>query len=152
MKKRFSDLSFVLTLLQVCSVLAALGAAGVIFIACRPHLTDRTPWLILECLLWSAAWVDFFRMCRRLKTEPSAFTEKNARTLLVIAVCCGLIGVMQLIPWLRDLLFLRTYTFLASLLMLLPPTAFLGVAAVGLTLRGLLKRAMALEKESELTI
>ena len=149
-KSLWHDTNFVFFLLQICAFIAALlGGLAIFLVLCYTLHSGHTPWFILECILWMAAWADFFLMCRRLRREPSAFTQKNARTLLVISCCCGAIGLMQLLPWLRNL---GLGTPMLLLMELLPPLCFLGVAAVGMTLRGLLKRAMALQEESELTI
>ena len=152
MKKLFNNMGFIFTALQVCSVIAILPAVYLVIEA------SRGAWLsvltvAMEGLLWAAMWLGFLLMCGRLKREPSAFTRRNARTLLLIAVCCGAIGVLSAIEAFvtsggvrGSLFFIVVPGSLGSLVM------FFGVAAVALVLRRLLQSAMALQRDSDLTI
>ena len=151
MKKIWNDARFVFTALQVCSVIAmAMGAALATTVR---GVTVSSVVTVGEIALWWVMWWSFLRMCGRLKREPSAFTQANARTLLVIAVCCGASGLMAAVEAVvfaatvgRGLLFGGWMGGLATV------AFYFGVAAVALILLRLLKSAMALQQDSDLTI
>ena len=151
MKRIWNDAKFVFTALQVCSVIAMImGAALATTVR---GMTIYSAVTVGEVALWWAMWWSFLRMCGRLKREPSAFTQANARTLLVIAVCCGASGLLAAVEAVvfaasvgRSLLFGGWMSGLATV------AFFFGVAAVALVLRRLLGSAMALQQDSDLTI
>lgn len=156
MKKAWNDPKVIFTALQVCGVIALLpvlialeaAAKGVFFGELMTVLQ-----LGLGAFFWGWMWLSFLLMCGRLKREPSAFTERNARTLLVIAVCCGALGAAAVIEAVRSTTVLARGLLLGGWLGSLATVAiFFGVAAVALVLRGLLVSAMALQQESDLTI
>jgi len=158
MKTRMQDTAFVFTLLQICTAIAILPALALLIIFLRWWDTPYTLPRILQVLLWTAAWVSFGGMCQRLKCE-SAFTRRNARSLMWIAVCCGMTGLVQLLGLVGSASLQLTsaggelLTSLVSLgVSVILPVAFLGVSAVALTLRHLLLRAMTMQQENELTI
>lgn len=159
MKKLFNSPRFIFTALEVCSVIAMLPAVEIFAEVAQDGLL-RAPFaaymmfpMLAEAVLWIVMWVSFLLMCRRLKDEPSAFTERNARTLLIIAVCCGAIGLL-LIGENDAGIMLATLSRYRSRLMGGLPLAvfFFGVTTVALVLRWLLKGAMALQQDSDLTI
>lgn len=156
MKKAWNHPKVIFTALQVCSVIALLpaliGAEGAV-----KGLAQGEPLVALHLAagtgLWGWMWLSFLLMCGRLKREASAFTQRNARTLLVIAVCCGAFGAIMALEAVvsarvlaRGLLFGGWLGSLANVAM------FFGVAAVALVLRRLLKSAMALQQDNDLTI
>ena len=155
MKRLVNDARFVFTALQVCSVIAMIPA---VYIAWCAVATGGAAWLevgttMLEGLLWIAMWGSFLLMCGRLKREPSAFTERNARTLMFIAVCCMALGMMMVAeaviaaaPLAGSLFFIALPGSAASVVV------FFGVGAVALVLRRLLKSAMELQQDNDLTI
>ena len=158
MKSRMQDTNFVFTLLQVCTGVAILPALALLVIFLRWWDTPYTLPRIVQVLFWMAAWGSFGCMCQRLKHE-SAFTRRNARSLMWIAVCCAAIGLVQAFGFVGSaavLLGMENATGLEVVLGIgvgvILPAAFLGVAAVALTLRHLLLRAMAMQQENELTI
>lgn len=158
MKARMQDTNFVFTLLQVCTGIAILPALALLVIFLRWWDTPYTLPRILQVILWTAAWGSFGLMCQRLKKE-SAFTRRNARSLMCIAVCCGAIGLVQAFGFVGSaavLLGLENASGLEVVvnmgISVILPAAFLGVAAVALTLRHLLLRAMTMQQENELTI
>ena len=163
MKKFFGSARVVFTLLQVCSVIAL--AASVWELTKTSHDLEflrrvlhsyAVPMLALrlvEVALWCVMWVSFLLMCGRLKREPSAFTARNARTLLTIAVCCGVIGGMLVVEAVitgtspvRGLMLDSWLGNIGGVVI------FWGVMTVALVLWRLLKSAMALQEDNDLTI
>ncbi len=156
MKARMQDTAFVFMLLQVCTAIAILPALALLIIYLRWWDTPYTLPRILQVLLWTVAWGSFGGMCQRLKHE-SAFTRRNARSLMWIALCCGMIGLVQAVGFLGStairLQDMPSLTMAVNIgVNMILPTAFLGVSAVALTLRHLLLRAMTMQQENELTI
>lgn len=148
MKKMWNDAKFVFTALQACSIVAMV--MGVALMTTVRGVTVSSVVTVGEAVLWWMMWWSFLRMCGRLKREPSAFTQANARTLLVIAVCCGVSGLLEAVVFAttvgRGLLFGGWMGGLATV------AFYFGVAAVALILLRLLKSAMALQQDSDLTI
>ena len=151
MKKMWNDAKFVVTALQACSIVAMV--MGVALMTTVRGVTVSSVVTVGEAVLWWMMWWSFLRMCGRLKREPSAFTQANARTLLVIAVCCGASGLMEAVEAVvfattvdRGLLFGGWMGGLATV------AFYFGVAAVALILLRLLKSAMVLQQDSDLTI
>ena len=156
MKKAWNDPRVIFTALQACSVIALLPALIALEAAAKGALQGE-PLVALQmgvgAVCWGWMWLSFLLMCGRLKREASAFTQRNARTLLIIAVCCGVFGatvvaevVVSARVLARGLLFGGWVGSLATVAM------YFGVAAVALVLRHLLKSAMALQQDSDLTI
>lgn len=157
MKKAWNNPKFIFTALQVCSVIAMLPALISMELAVKGALHGQlgvvAAWGTVSAL-WITMWTSFLLMCGRLKKEPSAFTERNARTLLVIAVCCVLLGLPSLgwivvaamgsgdMGWFDSSVVMQGFDIVV----------FFGVAAVALVLRKLLRSAMALQQDSDLTI
>ena len=151
MKKLWNEAKFVFTALQVCSVIAM--GMGVALMTTVRGMTVYSAVTVGEAVLWWTMWWSFLRMCGRLKREPSAFTGDNARTLLVIVVCCAASGLLEAVDTVvfaatagRGLLFGGWMGGLAAI------AFYFGVAAVALVLRRLLKNAMILQQDSDLTI
>ena len=153
-KKLLNDLRFIFTALQVCSVIAILVGFWTIWLVWpQNHLHFRVLFLT-ELALWCVMWIDFLRMCGRLKREPTAFTERNAKSILLIAICCGLTGLMltaEMMAELAGLIQLMGYGFLMSGYLFSPLVCF-GVMIVALVLHRLLRSAIALQQDSDLTI
>lgn len=156
MKKAWNNPKVIFTALQVCSVIALLPAVIALEAAAKGALQEE-PLVALQmgvsALCWGIMWLSFLLMCGRLKRETSAFTERNARTLLIIAVCCGVLGAWMVMEAAAEAQRMTRGILLGGWLGSVAIVAmFFGVAAVALVLRGLLKSAMALQKDSDLTI
>ena len=152
MKRLINDVRVIFTALQACSVIAVLAGLWMTANAWPADLPLRF-FLLAELALWCVMWTGFLRMCGRLKREPSAFTARNAGTLLLIAICCGLTGLLltgeMLANWVIN--GQRAYGQILSLF-LFTPLIFFGVTAVALVLRRMLLSAMALQRDNDLTI
>ena len=154
MKKLLNNLRFIFTALQVCSVIAILAGFWTIWLVWPQHHLVGQYLFLTELALWCVIWIAFLRMCGRLKREPTAFTERNAKTILLIAVCCGLTGLLmttEMIVELAGLIQLMGYGFLMSTYLFSPLIVF-GVMAIALVLHRLLRSAIALQQDSDLTI
>ena len=156
MKKMWRSPRFVFTALQACSVIAMLPALISLELAVKGALHGQpgvVAFWVATSALWLTMWTSFLLMCGRLKREPSAFTEHNARTLLIIAVCSGLLGLPSL-WWVVTELGGWVLGGVGSSVVLqgFDMVVCFGVAAVALVLRSLLKSAMALQQDSDLTI
>ncbi len=146
MKKHFSELKLLFTLLAVASVIAIAAGTylGVTLGFAGGTLTAALT--VAGLLLWALIWGDFIAMCLRLRTGESAFTAANHRTLRVIRN--GLIGlaiVTEAAAWIggcRD----GIYQVIERVLL---PGFFLAVALAAHMLCRLLNHAMALEEEQE---
>ncbi len=146
MKKPFPSLKFLFTLLMIASVVAI--AAGVYLgIVLGTPMQGRTRILPASgFVVWSVAWGEFFAMCVRLRQGKSAFTPAIGSSLSVIGKCMACLAVIALVSALMG--GSRAAGFLLMERILLPGF-FLAVAVVAEILRGLLRHAMALEKEQE---
>ena len=156
MKKMWRNPRFVFTALQACSVIAMLPALISIELAVKGALHGQpgvvAVWVATSAL-WLTMWTSFLLMCGRLKREPSAFTERNARTLLIIAVCSSLLGLPSMwwiVTEIGDWNLARIGS--SAIMQGFDMVVCFGVAAVALVLRSLLKSAMALQQDSDLTI
>ena len=99
-----------------------------------------------------AALYEFFMMCRRLK-QGTAFTERNRCALNRIALLCAVSGSAILAAFLMAVWTCRQCGVGAFMLLVaLAGAAYLCVALVAWALAMLVKRATALQQESELTI
>lgn len=156
MKKAWNDPKVIFTALEVCSALALLPVLVALEAAAKGAVHGE-PLVALQlgagAFFWGWMWLSFLRMCGRLKRESSAFTARNARTLLVIAICCGALGaaaaaeaIVAARTPMRGMLLGGWLGAPATCVM------FFGVGAVALVLRFLLKNAMALQQENDLTI
>ena len=152
MKRAWNSPRVIFTALQVCSVLAAVEGVAMLSMTLSggfPAMAAQ----IVEGALWCVMWLSFLRMCGRLKREPSAFTERNGQTLLVIAVCCGVTGAMLTVEAVAAASMLpRGLLFGGALGSLATVAVFFGMMTVSLVLRRLLKSAIALQQENDLTI
>lgn len=108
--------------------------------------------LILVSACCYAALAVFYRMCGRL-AHGSAFTEENACALGTIATQMLTCGVALLAATLVLLFVLLMGEFVLPMVWLVLITcAFFGVALLSQAMSLLVRRAAALQQESELTI
>ena len=152
MRKAWNNPKVIFTALQVCGVMAlspmllaleGMASGGVLTVL----------QFSLGAFFWGWMWVSFLRMCGRLKREPSAFTERNARTLRTIAACCGALGLCMLVePVATARMPVRGLLLGGWMGSVATVAIFFGVAAVALVLRALLISAMALQRDNDLTI
>ena len=150
MKKNHSDVKQVFTLLIVVSVLAiAVGA----YLGVALGMQVQASVTLLSAagiILWSLAWGAFALLCLRLRKGESAFTPATGKTLRIILWCMvGLAAVTVLSAFIGlD----RTNTAAPAVGLVLLPGVFLSAAVAASVLRGLLLRAMSIEKEQEGTV
>lgn len=108
--------------------------------------------LILVSTCCYAALAEFYRMCGRL-AHGCAFTEENARALGRIAGLMLTCGLALLASVLLLLFVLLMGEFVLPMVWLVLITcAFFGVALLSQAMSLLVRRAAALQQESELTI
>ena len=105
--------------------------------------------LIVSVCCWRALIV-FIRMVGRLE-RGSAFTEENARAMAGIAAMLALSG-LALLSALALLAIICRGLAATLLLLLLLALAFLGLALIACALDVLVRRAAALQQDSDLTI
>lgn len=170
MKQRLFSMNAIFTLLQVITV--CLCMVGVL-LACIPldvgvhALMDGPDYYELTYAQWvtlllvgfiavsivslccAAALVAFFRMCGRLK-HGIAYTRKNQHTMGFIALCSLIAGVTMMVSTL--LLFLLDAVGVFWIWMILCTFLFLAVATVSWALSLLVRRAVALQEEADLTV
>lgn len=157
--------ALIFTLLQA----AAVGIALAVFFGCIgvvsliENTTAREPgylaFTVLAMLAVAvvtlcslAALYEFFMMCRRLK-QGTAFTERNRCALNRIALLCAVSGDAILAAFLIAVMLCWPCGGSAFMLLTaLVGAAYLCVALVAWALAVLVKRATALQQESELTI
>lgn len=168
-KKRWPALTMALTLLQGITVLlGALGLMGAYFlltVGVQAAMDgpvalglDHAQWLWLLTVGFAAvgvvsvacgaALISFFRMCSRLK-RGSAFTRQNQRAMGRIALCCLVAGVTLAAG---DALLWQVVPCAPCVMMLLGACLFLSVAAVAWALGLLVRRAVSLQDEVDLTV
>ena len=146
MKKPFPSLKFLFTLLMVASV-AAIGVGVYLGIVLGAPMEGKLRLLpAVGFVLWSVAWGEFFALCVRLRRGKSAFTPAVGNALSVIGGCMACLAIISLVSAL--VAGSRAEGFLLIERVLLP-CFFLAVAVVAEILRGLLRHAMAIEKEQE---
>ncbi len=147
MKKNMTDVKHVFTLLTAVSVIAiGLGA----YLGVTLGMAVQASVTLLSAagiLLWSIAWGAFLRMCLRLRREASAFTPATERTLNIIRWCMAALAAVTILAAAIGLD--RPFTAAPVIGMVLLPGVFLSAALAASILRGLLTRAMAIEKEQE---
>lgn len=170
MKKLEETLSprAVFTALRVAAiaagVLGTLIAAWLLMFGCaclsdglRDHMADMigasvtglSTVVIVSVCCWRALIV-FIRMVGRLE-RGSAFTEENARAMADIAAMLALSGLALLAASVVLTLDLRGFV-LPVIYLLLLALAFFGVALIAYALDVLVRRAAALQQDSDLTI
>lgn len=147
MKKWFNSPKPLFTLLIIAAVIAiGVGAyLGILLGTPMPGKTRILPFLGI--VLWADAWGEFMAMCLRLRKGDSAFTAATGKTLQMIGGCMVGLAVVTIASAIVGGSRLSTGFWLIELVIL--PGIFLAVAVVARILRGLVKHAMALEKEQE---
>ena len=162
--------ALIFTLLQAATVgIALVGLALAVFFSCVgvvsliENTTAREPgylaFTVLAMLAVAvvtlcslAALYEFFMMCRRLK-QGTAFTERNRCALNRIALLCAVSGGAILATFIIAVMLCWPCGGNAFMLLTaLVGAAYLCVALVAWALAMLVKRATALQQESELTI
>ncbi len=105
---------------------------------------------VVGLVSYVALW-QFVTMCQRLK-QGTAFTAANEQTMGRIALCCAVASGTLLLALLVLLCFCPALPLGLVLLTLLACAAYGAVALVAYALRLLVRRAAALQQESELTV
>ena len=150
MKKLFSDVKVIFTLLMSISILAIV--AGV-YLGVALGLQVQASVTVLSAagiLLWAEAWGTFLVLCLRLRKGESAFTPATGKALTVIGWCMvGLAGVTFACAVITAALGRGRDPLLLVVEAVLLPGFFLAVAAAAKVLQGLLAHAMSIEKEQE---
>lgn len=175
MLKKFSTPETAFTILQGITVLlCAAGsavAAGLFYIGVHAlrlgaeglHMPQGSFITLLICgfatlLIVSAACatalITFFRLCSRIK-RGTAFTSVNARAMGRIALCCLAAGTALLLSWIIILIAEAFWGGVIGLYwteMAVLACAFLAVGAVAWALCLLVRRAVALQEDADLTV
>ena len=150
MKKLFSDVKVIFTLLMLVSILAIV--AGV-YLGVALGMQVQASVTVLSAagiLLWAEAWGTFLVLCLRLRKGESAFTPATGKALTVIGWCMvGLAGVTFACAVITAALGRGRDPLLLVVEAVLLPGFFLAVAAAAKVLQGLLAHAMSIEKEQE---
>ena len=150
MKKLFSDVKVIFTLLLLVSILAIV--AGV-YLGVALGMQVQASVTVLSAagiLLWAEAWGTFLVLCLRLRKGESAFTPATGKALTVIGWCMvGLAGVTFACAVITAALGRGRDPLLLLVEAVLLPGFFLSVAAAAKVLQGLLAHAMSIEKEQE---
>lgn len=150
MKKLFSDVKVIFTLLMSISILAIV--AGV-YLGVALGMQVQASVTVLSAagiLLWAEAWGTFLVLCLRLRKGESAFTPATGKALTVIGWCMvGLAGVTFACAVITAALGRGRDPLLLVVEAVLLPGFFLAVAAAAKVLQGLLAHAMSIEKEQE---
>ena len=150
MKKLFSDVKVIFTLLMLVSILAII--AGV-YLGEALGMQVQASVTVLSAagiLLWAEAWGTFLVLCLRLRKGESAFTPATGKALTVIGWCMvGLAGVTFACAVITAALGRGRDPLLLVVEAVLLPGFFLAVAAAAKVLQGLLAHAMSIEKEQE---
>lgn len=150
MKKLFSNLKFIFTLLLIVSVLAIV--AGV-YLGVALGMQVQASVTVLSAagmLLWAEAWGTFLMLCLRLRKGESAFTPATGKALTIIGWCMvGLAAVTFAAALINGALGRGRDPLLMLVETVLLPGFFLAVGVVAKVLQGLLTHAMSIEKEQE---
>ena len=150
MKKLFSDVKVIFTLLMSISILAIV--AGV-YLGVALGMQVQASVTVLSAagiLLWAEAWGTFLVLCLRLRKGESAFTPATGKALTVIGWCMvGLAGVTFACAVITAALGRGRDPLLLVVDAVLLPGFCLAVAAAAKVLQGLLAHAMSIEKEQE---
>ena len=162
---RFNDAPFLFLLLRVATVLiAAAGTCFALFLASFGYAAVSygrfSPIFALGIVgLLSVAVASvccyialavFFRLCGRL-SRGTAFTDENAVAMHRIASSLMIAGLVSLAGNVIQLVFLGD-CFLPLVYLFAISAAFLGAALVSHALAVLVRRAVSLQQESDLTI
>lgn len=150
MKKLFSDIRIVFSLLVGISIMAASIGAFLSFLLCQGADMSVRMLAVGGQTLWQGAWIVFARLCLRLRKGESAFTPATGKALTIIGWCMVSLAAVSFAAALingalgrgRDPLLLLVETVLL-------PGFFLAVGVVAKVLQGLLAHAMSIEKEQE---
>lgn len=150
MKKLFSDVKVIFTLLLIVSILAI--AAGV-YLGVALGMQVQAPVTVLSAagiLMWTEAWGTFLAMCLRLRKGESAFTAATGKALSIIGWCMvGLAAVTFAAALINGALGRGRDPLLLLIEAVLLPGFFLAVGVVAKVLQGLLAHAMSIETEQE---
>ena len=146
MKKPFSDIRIVFSLLVGISIMAACFGAFLSFRLCQGTDISVQMLAVGGQALWQGAWIVFARLCLRLRRGESAFTPATGKALTLIGWCMAGLAVVSLVCAL--IAPSRSAGFLLIEAVLLPGF-FLAVGVVAKLLQGLLTHAMAIEEEQE---
>ena len=147
MKKLFSDVKVIFTLLMSISILAIV--AGV-YLGVALGMQVQAAVTLLSAggiLIWACAWGEFMTLCLRLRRGESAFTASTGRTLRIIGWCMLALAAITVLSAMIG--GTRANTAYWAVEFILLPGIFLAVYVVSKILRGLLQHAMALEAEQE---
>lgn len=150
MKKLFSNIRIVFSLLVCISIMAASFGAFLSFRLCQG--ADRSVQMLAVGgqALWQGAWIVFARLCLRLRKGESAFTPATGKALTVIGWCMvGLAAVTFAAALITSALGGGRDPPLMLIEAVLLPGFFLAVAAAAKVLQGLLTHAMSIEEEQE---
>lgn len=107
--------------------------------------------VVAVSLISHAALWQFITMCQRLK-KGTAFTAANVQSMGRIALCCALVSGVLLVTFLVLMFFCPAVPWGLIALILLVCAAYGAVALVAYALQLLVRRAAALQQESELTV
>ncbi|MBQ7137807.1 MAG: DUF2975 domain-containing protein [Clostridia bacterium] len=150
MKKLFSDVKVIFTLLMLISILAIV--AGV-YLGVALGMQVQASVTVLSAagiLLWTEAWGTFLVLCLRLRKGESAFTPATGKSLTIIGWCMvGLAAVSFAAALINGALGKGRDPLLLLVETVLLPGFFLAVGVVAKVLQGLLAHAMSIEKEQE---
>lgn len=150
MKKLFSDVKVIFTLLMIVSILAI--AAGV-YLGVALGMQVQASVTVLSAagiLLWAEAWGTFLVLCLRLRKGESAFTSATGKALTMIGWCMvGLAAVSFAAALINGALGRGRDPLLLLVETVLLPGFFLAVGVVAKVLQGLLTHAISIEKEQE---
>lgn len=150
MKKLFSNIRIVFSLLVCISIMAASFGAFLSFRLCQG--ADRSVQMLAVGgqALWQGAWIVFARLCLRLRKGESAFTPATGKALTVIGWCMvGLAAVTFAAALITSALGRGRDPLLLLIEAVLLPGFFLAVGVVARVLQGLLAHAMSIEEEQE---
>lgn len=146
MKKPFSDVKVIFTLLVIVSVLAVVAG---IYLGVSLGMQVQASVTLLSAagiLLWAEAWGTFLMLCLRLRRGESAFTPATGKALTLIGWCMAGLAVVSLVCALIAPSRSAGFRLIEAVLL---PGFFLAVGVVAKLLQGLLTHAMAIEEEQE---
>ena len=147
MKKLFSDVKVIFTLLMSISILAIV--AGV-YLGVALGMQVQASVTLLSAfgiLVWAEAWGEFLALCLRLRRGESAFTTSTRRSLRIIGWCMIVLAAITVLSAFIGGARVNTALWLIEFILL--PGLFLAVYVVSKILRGLLEHAISLEAEQE---
>ena len=165
MKKWLDSPGFLFGLLRVVAV-AAIAVGVWLSVSCgvvqhffpeegaAPVGMDYVITALINCALWCVAWGSFFGMCTRLMKAETAFTVQNVRALghISLAFVIGGCFLLLLGKPLMDWLLLGMRGFRSPVWWLLPSFAAWTAALLVRAIQVLLKRAVEMQTESDLTV